>query len=146
MTRTEALKLALDALGKFSIGYHVDAVQLNDLIATLEAALEQPEQEPGSACARCGGWVCDPVLKLEQPEQEPVASIYVTIGGDREFDDWRCPLPVGGNLLYAHPPRREWRGLTEEEIYPLYSEPSSDAEMVDFARAIEAALKEKNYG
>ena len=52
---------------------------------------------------------------LEQPEQEPVASIYVTIGGDREFDDWRCPLPVGGNLLYTHPPRREWRGLTEEE-------------------------------
>jgi hypothetical protein len=44
-TLREALKLALDALGKWSIGYHVDAVQLNDLIATLEAALEQPEQE-----------------------------------------------------------------------------------------------------
>lgn len=42
------------------------------------------------------------------------------------------------------PPRREWVGLTEEEIYPLYSEPSSDAEMVEFARAIEAKLKEKN--
>ena len=53
-------------------------------------------------------------------------------------------LPVG-TLLYTHPPRRAWQGLTEEEIYPLYSEPSSDAEMVEFARAIEAALRSKNY-
>jgi hypothetical protein len=45
MTHSEALKLALDALGKFSIGYHVDAVELNDLIATLEAALEQREPD-----------------------------------------------------------------------------------------------------
>lgn len=51
MTQTEALKLALDALGKWSIGYHVDAVELNDLIATLEAALEQPEQDvPETDC------------------------------------------------------------------------------------------------
>jgi hypothetical protein len=62
---------------------------------------------------------------LEQPEQEPVM--------------WLNRQP-----LYTHPPRREWRGLTDEEIYPLYSEPSSDAEMVEFARAIEAALKERN--
>jgi hypothetical protein len=48
--------------------------------------------------------------------------------------------------LYTHPPRREWRGLSEEEIYPLYSEPRSDAEMVEFARAVEAALRSKNYG
>ena len=49
------------------------------------------------------------------------------------------------HALYTHPPRREWRGLTEEDIYPLYSEPSSDAEMVEFARAIEAALRSKNH-
>jgi hypothetical protein len=41
-----AAQQALEALGKFSIGYHVDAVELNDLIATLESALEQPVQEP----------------------------------------------------------------------------------------------------
>ena len=125
MNHSQALRLALDALGKFSIGYHVDAVELNDLIATLEAA-------------------------LEQPEQEPVASIYVTIGGDREFDDWRYPLPVGRNLLYAHPPRREWRGLTEEEkrecAQAMEAEPLAEGwpELVKFARAIEDALKERN--
>jgi len=83
---------------------------------------------------------------LEQPEQEPVASIYVTIGGDREFDDWRCPLPVGRNLLYTHPPRREWRGLTEEEMKPFCDENfiMYGAYTVDFIRAVEQALKEKN--
>jgi len=80
---------------------------------------------------------------LEQPEQEPVAwmtpgkDIITCNGAGTRFNDW---IP-----LFTHPPRREWRGLTEEEIYPLYSEPSSDAEMVEFARAIEAALRSKNY-
>jgi hypothetical protein len=40
-----AAQEALEALGKWSIGYHVDAVELNDLIATLGAALEQPVPE-----------------------------------------------------------------------------------------------------
>ena len=85
---------------------------------------------------------------LEQPEQEPVASIYVTIGGDREFDDWRCPLPVGGNLLYTHPPRREWRGLSKDEslkMWGMRSDGPSNLEIIGFARAIEAALRSKNY-
>ena len=42
-----------------------------------------------------------------QPEQEPVASIYITPGGEREFDDWRHALPVGRNLLYASPLQRQ---------------------------------------
>jgi hypothetical protein len=87
---------------------------------------------------------------LEQPEQEPVA--WANMKGDGTFAllsisqhqedraNWMHPVP-----LYTHPPRREWRSLSEEEIYPLYSEPSSDAEMVEFARAIEAALRSKNY-
>jgi hypothetical protein len=79
-----AAQQALEALGKWSSGRDMDAVQLNDLIATLEAALEQ----------------------------EPVA----------------------------------WRSLSEEEILPLYSMlPSSHAEMLEFARAVEAALRSKNH-
>lgn len=41
--------------------------------------------------------------KPPQGEQKPVASIYVTLGGEREFDDWKCALPVGRNLLYPWP-------------------------------------------
>jgi hypothetical protein len=40
--------------------------------------------------------------------------------------------------------KREWQGLTDDEIYDSYSEPCSDSEMVAFAREIEAMLKEKN--
>ena len=96
-----------------------------------------------------GGFVVQEALKaaLKQPEQEPVAWMVYTQDGKSvcvtdnpaDFIEWRS-FP-----LFTHPPRREWRGLTEEEIYPLYSEPSSDAEMVEFARAIEAALRSKNY-
>lgn len=45
MTHSEALKLALDALGKWSSGRDIDAVELNDLIATLEAALRSKNHE-----------------------------------------------------------------------------------------------------
>lgn len=37
-----------------------------------------------------------------QPQQnKPVASIYISPGGEREFDDWKCELPAGRNILYA---------------------------------------------
>jgi hypothetical protein len=53
--------------------------------------------------------------------------------------------------LFTHPPRREWRGLTKEEIgeifeaEPRYHYPPICATDREFARAIEAALKEKNH-
>ncbi len=94
---------------------------------------------------------------LEHPEQEPVAFMYVGIKNDgtthgphlvwepEYMDAMSAEKGVRAVPLFTHPPRRAWQGLTEEEIYPLYSEPSSDAEMVEFARAIEAALRSKNY-
>jgi hypothetical protein len=39
---------------------------------------------------------------------------------------------------------RQWQGLSTEEIYDMYNHPRSDAEMVEFARAVEAKFKEKN--
>jgi hypothetical protein len=130
MTHSEALKLALDALGKFSIGYHVDAVELNDLIATLEAALEQPEQE-----------------------LEPVAWRFKTLVNQDFETNWvltKYEPPNGVNVvaiepLYTHPPRREWRGLTEEDIWTLAANClDSVLGRLHFARAIEATLKERN--
>jgi hypothetical protein len=49
--------------------------------------------------------------------------------------------------LYTAPPKREWVGLTEEELEPLCDlwKVSYGSVYVDeFARAIEAKLKEKN--
>lgn len=42
--------------------------------------------------------------------------------------------------------KREWVGLTDFEIEDLYFDKFSMSELKDFARAIEARLKEKNHG
>ena len=39
--------------------------------------------------------------------------------------------------------KRPWVGLTEEEILKIYSKPCG-SDYIDYARAIEAKLKEKN--
>ncbi len=43
---------------------------------------------------------------------------------------------------YTAPPRREWQGLTEEEISHIYVEAKDFG--FEVARAVETALKEKN--
>ena len=80
----------------------------------------------------------------EQAEQEPVAVVEITYGREPEcyvtgnIDDF----PEGVFKLYAAPVRT--KDLTDDEIYTLYSEPCSDREMVEFARAVIAADREKN--
>jgi hypothetical protein len=39
---------------------------------------------------------------------------------------------------------KEWQSLSDDEIIYMYNEPSSDAEMLEFAREFEAKLREKN--
>ncbi len=90
---------------------------------------------------------------LEQPEQEPVA--WMTPGQDLHlnnserfrFSDW--------TPLYTHPPRREWRGLTEEETQSVIQlerekrfqrRPPLPLSMTELSHAIEAKLKELNHG
>ena len=47
--------------------------------------------------------------------------------------------------LYTHPPRREWQGLTEEDIWTLAAKHMDTVlGRLHFARAIEAALRSKN--
>jgi hypothetical protein len=93
-------------------------------------------------CPRCGH-------NCSQSEQEPAAwrsQNATPPGGFVIFQQYPQGLAdLGGKIepLFTHPPRREWQGLTDEEIHnlPQYQE---TREMYRFARAIEAALKEKN--
>jgi hypothetical protein len=67
-------------------------------------------------------------------------------------EEWLLGLepPVGSRWeiepLYTHPPRREWQGLTDTEIGMEYVkwDATPGVSMGNFARAIEAALKERN--
>ena len=77
--------------------------------------------------------------------QKPVAWMHTNAIGHVYFrknpqDKTLNPVP-----LYTSPqPRKPWVRLSTDEIYDMYNEPRSDAEMVEFARAIEAKLREKN--
>ena len=76
-------------------------------------------------------------------EHEPVA--YVTIESVIPSDWRKCPSikwfnkPTEGPL-YTAPPKREWVGLTEEEMEDLLG----TIPWPQVCRAIEARLKEKN--
>jgi len=85
---------------------------------------------------------------LEQPEQEPVAWWIVSKTTDEEFvsvrpNDW-SDINWEKHPLYTHPPQR--KPLSDEELDRLWREPmSADWEHREYARAIEAAPKEKNH-
>ena len=147
----EALENAEDQLAK---PYSTDA---RAAIAALQARLAQPEPAPGY-CQHCKQYTIEEPLPA-QPEQEPVAwmqemptkgdetrSVRLTTVEALAREEWPNPIP-----LYTAPPRREWVGLTEEEVYPLANahlryqpESYSVSGIYDLARAIEAKLKEKN--
>jgi hypothetical protein len=79
--------------------------------------------------------------------------------GRTDWKVWAHGKPTATIPLYAAPPQREWRGLTDEEMseaMDYWSDPkrsayggahSADGEyvgMVDTWRYIEAKLREKN--
>ena len=81
---------------------------------------------------------------LAQPEQEPVAWI-------NSYGFWKYkPKDIDAlTPLYTAPPKREWVGLTDEEIdlYALdigVTANKAPAWIVVYAKDIEAKLKEKN--
>ena len=85
----------------------------------------------------------DALAKLNGPEQKPVA--WITQNG-KGWLRWHKPEDNNTDSvpLYTSPQSKPWVGLSNDEIYDMYNEPRSDAEMVEFARAIEAKLREKN--
>jgi hypothetical protein len=78
-------------------------------------------------------------------KQEPVAHVYRIEANGRPCVAWddASEIKVGAKL-YAAP--REWVGLTDEEIAKIIHGNVEDGNMFpyQFAKAIEAKLKEKN--
>jgi hypothetical protein len=142
MTKDEALKLALEAL-QFALHVGFDESsggqikkgekayqQHRAAITTIKEALAQPAQEPA-------GWMCS-AFDGKPCEQS-------------NHDECENPTP-----LYTKSPKREWVGLTDEEIclaWLVITDPISlgdkfqtSEEIREFVRSIEAKLKEKNNG
>jgi hypothetical protein len=90
--------------------------------------------------------------RLNAPEPEPVAYLVYDRGASSQhlaFDDELGDMD-GCDIepLYTAPPQREWVGMTDEEIKKEQHRIDWTAEhtYANFARAIEAKLKEKNNG
>ena len=120
MTKDEVLKLALE---KFEFMNHVDSIfegEFNFQINAIKEALAQPEQKPVG-------------LIESLKDAQPCCGEYQTC--------WRACTPRGKFLA-----QRTWVGLTEEDLKLLSAEWRIvyGAWMDDFARDIEAKLKEKN--
>lgn len=148
------------------------------LIATLRAALEQPEQTCN--CRWVGDvqtqqctlheahvdaiheWAerakaAEAKLAALQPEPEPVARVLQTVGhyhtGRFVAEIETVRMLRNGESLYTHPPRREWRSLSEGALMGLYTDFDrkkdkkwSDVEyLMRFLGVVQAKLKELNH-
>jgi hypothetical protein len=77
-----------------------------------------------------------------QKHNEPVA--WMRSDGTLLFADGN--VFAVGQEFYAAPLKREWVGLTQEDIDIAFDDTQEGGGFDDFARAIEAKLKEKNRG
>ena len=135
MTKDEALKLAMEAL-EHACGdrcnFKYNPCFQREAITAIKEALAQPEQEPLEYWNAVEGWVKIDEVR-EHLDSVGCGTIYKTFGEDR--------VP-----LYTTPPQRKWVGLTDDEIVLISAECASSHQHMDiqFAKAIEAALKAKN--
>lgn len=96
---------------------------------------KKPEQEPVA-------WMVTSEMQDGTKNTYPLTGRYKDIADACDFGD---PIP-----LYASPPQHTWQGLTDEELrqaaQAMDAEPLAEGwqELNKFARAIEAALKDRN--
>jgi hypothetical protein len=113
--------------------------------------MQPPLNEVGYRVAR---YIWDAALRerLAQPEQEPVTwedVLGAIARGWTHEDNKHKPMDVPLAVaiakevqdMVAAPPRREWVGLTRDEVLDI-----EETHPLAFYRAIEAKLKEKNNG
>jgi hypothetical protein len=143
----EAMKQALEIIKNMRSGYGDDYHTGKEWTAmdALRQAIEQAEKQE-KLCNYCGGIgrvVCNGRC---MSEQEPVAwvdkvwveRLDISKQLRMELLFSRCQLNNNQIPLYTAPPKREWVGLTDEEIVACgWCD-------LRFARAIEAKLKERN--
>ena len=93
-------------------------------------------------------WQFDPMTgqPLDDKQPEPVAQVQVAEDYYPHvvWTEGVNPVDLDQKFLYTAPPQREWQGLTDEEIKSAASLGIYEKPLIDFARAIEQALKEKN--
>ena len=96
-------------------------------------------EEEDIQLAKVAYGMADAMLKARgQAQQEPVGWI------DSKGNMVCTKINESCKPLYTTPQQRKWVGLTDEEINKTLKAYEQDYKWIDFARAIEAKLKEKN--
>ena len=137
LTREEAQQV-LDGLDD----YWVTTDEGKELVETLRAKLSEPEPEPI-------GYMDATMLKnwdaLKGTEFECTERSYFPFSRTPfKIDNIDCCIP-----LYTTPPQREWKSLTDEEVFAVENSVPDEiitdrSWCIHFARAIEAKSKDKN--
>ena len=83
-----------------------------------------------------------------ETEQEPVAWMYVNEDGECEQIEYGPVLDDPEvTPLYTAPPKREWVGLTEEDLFDIaivnFGEPDLQL-FIEMGKLVQEELKEKN--
>ena len=155
VSKDTALNMAIDkAITEFEIlssfpQYSFDYVDLIKELKSCKKALDtEPMTTTDVITCKMVGKCCMTGEALEQPAQEPVAwmnDIAFSINKDElTADKFGDIVP-----LYTHP--HQWQGLTDDEILDLEQKYTdllvgggTMFHFEEFARAIEAKLKDKN--
>jgi len=145
MNKDEALKMAIEALERYGDAYGGTDGDFEALKACKEA-LEQDQLN--LSCKSVQKRLATQWGYVEQPLQEPMAIIMPIYDDDPQWNDViDCYLPPN-TKLYTHP-APSWQGLSDDEIRAIDDVTLGDYYVEElatkFARAIEQALKEKNY-
>jgi hypothetical protein len=124
MSKDEAIHKALKVLNCLNNNRVYETAWVKGAINACEKALEQPAQEPVAWMSKMGSFTAIAETKKQLPKGTE-------------------PIP-----LYTHP--HQWQELTDDEINELHHKwimnSGNKDTQYDFARAIEAKLKEKNHG
>jgi len=129
----KAMKLALEALECINSPLNMTELRsVGRAITALRAAIDEASMQR--------------LTDVQQEmEQKPVAWIDKERGAISFMNGTYGP---NWKPVYTHPPRREWKGLTDEEIDRVWRSVdykiSYDNFRLAIARAIEAKLKERN--
>ena len=130
-----------------------DGDDFHETLRTLRQAIAEAEKEAAlQEISDIGQW--DTSDMAHRPggltvEQEPVAwTVRDYVDGFRYVSSTENPSGTIAGLsepLYTAPPRKEWVGLTDEEIAQTVGSPLDEVYLADFRRVI-AKLKESNNG
>lgn len=156
-TPSEALKLALEALKE--IARHATTPWedgwcgefANETLTAINF-LAQPAQAEQCKYPDCKCPTENPCLKgLAQPEQEPKSVTYKEVADAMNklrkgtVEQRQIAAEMEYKKLYATPPQRPWVELTAEEILDLFDATNVyGSKWIEFARAVETKIKEKN--